>query len=108
MILLVPSSPVPSRNTIFTPLFQANILPSRDRGQEAFPVFRRLILLMLLAAVMGTSASAALAARSAAILRAARPDLAAAQIVKGLRSSATPIPTMKEPQLNLPAALALP
>jgi hypothetical protein len=57
---------------------------------------------------MGTSASAALAAGAAALLRAARPDLTAAQIVGALRSSATPVSTMKEPQLNLAAALALP
>jgi subtilisin family serine protease len=57
---------------------------------------------------MGTSASAALAAGAAAILRAARPDLTAAQIVDALRSSATLTPNMKEPQLNLAAALALP
>lgn len=57
---------------------------------------------------MGTSASAALAAGAAAILRAARPDLTSAQIVDALRSSAAPTPNMKEPQLNLAAALALP
>ena len=57
---------------------------------------------------MGTSASAALAAGAAAILRAARPDLTAAQIVDALRSSATPSLGMKEPELNLAAALALP
>jgi subtilisin family serine protease len=57
---------------------------------------------------MGTSASAALAAGAAALLRAARPDLTAAQIVDALRSSATPAASMKEPQLNLAAALALP
>ncbi len=56
---------------------------------------------------MGTSASAALAAGAAAILRAARPGLTAAQIVDALRSSATPTTSMKEPQLNLAAALAL-
>lgn len=57
---------------------------------------------------MGTSASAALAAGAAAILRAARPDLTATQIVDALRSSATMTTSMKEPQLNLAAALALP
>ncbi len=57
---------------------------------------------------MGTSASAALAAGAAAILRAARPDLTAAQIVDALRSSATATTGMKEPELNLAAALALP
>ena len=57
---------------------------------------------------MGTSASAALAAGAAAILRAARPDLTAAQIVDALRSSATSTTGMREPQLNLAAALALP
>ena len=57
---------------------------------------------------MGTSASAALAAGAAAILRAARPDLTAGQIVDALRSSATSTTGMREPQLNLAAALALP
>lgn len=57
---------------------------------------------------MGTSASAALAAGAAVLLRAARPDLTAAQIVDALRSSATATPNMKEPELNLAAALALP
>lgn len=57
---------------------------------------------------MGTSASAALAAGAAAILRAARPDLTAPQILDALRFSATSTPSMKEPQLNLAAALALP
>jgi hypothetical protein len=57
---------------------------------------------------MGTSASAALAAGAAAILRAARPDLTAAQIVDALRSSASLNGNMKEPELNLAAALALP
>ncbi len=54
---------------------------------------------------MGTSASAALAAGAAALLRAARPDLTASQIVAALRSSATASSTMLEPELNLPAAL---
>ena len=57
---------------------------------------------------MGTSASAALAAGAAAILRAARPELTAAQIVDALRSTATQTSSMKEPLLNLAAALALP
>lgn len=57
---------------------------------------------------MGTSASAALAAGAAALLRAARPDLNAAQIVTALRSSATSTPAMKEPELNLAAAIATP
>ncbi|HEY4010756.1 MAG TPA: S8 family serine peptidase [Acidobacteriaceae bacterium] len=57
---------------------------------------------------MGTSASAALAAGAAAILRGSRPDLTAAEIVSILRSSATVIPTLAEPQLNLAAALAQP
>ena len=57
---------------------------------------------------MGTSASAALAAGAAAILRATRPDLTAAQIVDALRWSATSTASMQEPELNLAAALALP
>ena len=57
---------------------------------------------------MGTSASAALAAGAAAILRAARPDLSAAQIVAALRSSASASGSMKEPELNLAGALATP
>jgi subtilisin family serine protease len=57
---------------------------------------------------MGTSASAALAAGAAAILRAARPDLNASQIVDALRSSAQSAPGMKEPELNLAAAIATP
>jgi hypothetical protein len=57
---------------------------------------------------MGTSASAALAAGAAALLRAARPDLTAAQIIDALRSSATSTPGMAEPELNLTAALTTP
>jgi subtilisin family serine protease len=57
---------------------------------------------------MGTSASAALAVGAAALLRAARPDLSAAQIVAALRSTATSVATMKEPELNLAAAIATP
>jgi subtilisin family serine protease len=57
---------------------------------------------------MGTSASAALAAGAAALLRAARPDLSAEQIIADLRSTATPVTTMKEPELNLAAAIAAP
>jgi subtilisin family serine protease len=57
---------------------------------------------------MGTSASAALAAGAAALLRAARPDLTAAQIVAALRSSATRTSTLNEPELNLAAAIAAP
>ena len=57
---------------------------------------------------MGTSASAPLVAGAAAILRAARPGWTAAQIVSALRSSATSLPTMAEPEINLAAALALP
>ena len=55
---------------------------------------------------MGTSASAPLVAGAAAILHAARPDLTAAQIVAALRTAATVLPTMAEPIINLPAALA--
>jgi subtilisin family serine protease len=56
----------------------------------------------------GSSASAPLVAGAAALLHAARPDWTAAQIVSALRSSATKLPSMEEPELNLPAALALP
>ena len=57
---------------------------------------------------MGTSASASLVAGAAAILKAARPDWSAAQVVAALRSSATVSGSETEPQLNLAAALALP
>jgi subtilisin family serine protease len=57
---------------------------------------------------MGTSASAALTAGAAAILRASRPGLTAAQIVSALETSATHSTSIAEPQLNLAAALALP
>jgi hypothetical protein len=57
---------------------------------------------------MGTSASVALAAGAAALLRAARPDLSAAQIITALRSTATPVASMTEPELNLAAAIAAP
>jgi subtilisin family serine protease len=60
------------------------------------------------AQAMGTSASAALVAGAAAILRATHPNWPATQLIAALRSSATPSASMTEPQLNLPAALALP
>jgi subtilisin family serine protease len=60
------------------------------------------------AQAMGTSASAALVAGAAAILRATHPNWTAAQLIDALRSSASPSASMTEPQLNLPAALALP
>ena len=60
------------------------------------------------AQAMGTSASAALVAGAAAILRATHPAWTATQLIDALRSSATPSASLTEPQLNLPAALALP
>jgi len=56
---------------------------------------------------MGTSASAPLVAGAAAILRAAHPGWTAAQIVGALQGTATKLPTMTAPELNLPAALAV-
>jgi subtilisin family serine protease len=60
------------------------------------------------AQAMGTSASAALVAGAAAILRATHPNWTATQLIAALRSSATPSASIPEPQLNLPAALELP
>jgi subtilisin family serine protease len=55
---------------------------------------------------MGTSASAALVAGAAALLRAAYPNWSSGQIVAALRSSATPTPTLPyAPLLNTPALL---
>jgi len=56
---------------------------------------------------MGTSASAPLVAGAAAILRAANPTWTAAKIISTLQTSATRLPTITTPVLNLPAALAL-
>jgi len=56
---------------------------------------------------MGTSASAPLVAGAAAILRAAHPTWTAAKIISTLQTSATRLPTITTPVLNLPAALAL-
>jgi len=56
---------------------------------------------------IGTSASAPLVAGAAAILHATHPGWTAAQIVSALQNSATKNPEMVEPELNLPAALAL-
>ena len=56
---------------------------------------------------MGTSASAPLVAGAAAILRAAHPTWTAAQIITTLQASATHLPTITIPVLNLPAALIL-
>jgi len=56
---------------------------------------------------MGTSASAPLVAGAAAILRAAHPTWTAAKIISTLQTSATHLPTITTPVLNLPAALAL-
>ena len=57
---------------------------------------------------VGTSASAPLVAGAAAILMAAHPTWTATQITQALRSSASKLPTIPEPLLNLPAALAVP
>ena len=56
---------------------------------------------------MGTSASAPLVAGAAAILRAAHPTWTATQIISTLQTSATQLPTITTPVLNLPAALTL-
>jgi len=56
---------------------------------------------------MGTSASAPLVAGAAAILRAAHPTWTAAKIISTLQTSATHLPTITTPVLNLPAALTL-
>ena len=56
---------------------------------------------------IGTSASAPLVAGAAAILRAAHPTWTPAQIITTLQTSATHLPTMTAPTLNLPAALNL-
>jgi len=54
---------------------------------------------------IGTSASAALVAGAAAILRASHPNWSSSQIVSALLNSAIPS-TVTGPRLNLPAALA--
>ena len=56
---------------------------------------------------MGTSASASLVAGAAAILHAAHPTWTAAKIISTLQTSATRLPTITTPVLNLPAALAV-
>jgi len=56
---------------------------------------------------MGTSASAPLVAGAAAILCAAHPTWTAAKIIATLQTSATRLPSISTPVLNLPAALAL-
>jgi subtilisin family serine protease len=56
---------------------------------------------------MGTSASTGLVAGAAAILRAAHPTWTPAQIIAALQTSATTIPSMAEPQLNLAGALSV-
>jgi subtilisin family serine protease len=60
------------------------------------------------AQAIGTSASAPLVAGAAAILAAAHPNWTSTQIVQALRISASTLPALPEPTLNLPAALALP
>jgi subtilisin family serine protease len=57
---------------------------------------------------IGTSAAAPLAAGAVALLLSAHPTWTPAQVIAALRSSATPIAGSSLPQLNLPAALALP
>ena len=57
---------------------------------------------------MGTSASAPLVAGAAALLHAAHPAWTAEQTIAALRSTASILPGMAEPQINLPAAIALP
>lgn len=57
---------------------------------------------------MGTSASAALVAGAAAILRATHPGWSVAQIIAALRASASTTEGMSVPQLNLAAALSTP
>lgn len=54
---------------------------------------------------MGTSAAAPLVAGGAALLRAAHREWGADQIVAALRSSATVLPSMAEPEINLVKAL---
>jgi subtilisin family serine protease len=56
----------------------------------------------------GTSASAPLVAGAAALLLAAHPNWSAAQVIQALRQSATMLPTLPEPVLNLSSALTLP
>ncbi len=57
---------------------------------------------------MGTSASAPLVAGAAAVLMAAHPGWTAAQVVQALQGSASTLPAIAEPVLDLPAALGLP
>ena len=54
---------------------------------------------------MGTSASAPLVAGAAALLRSANPTWNAAKIVAALRSSATPIPNLPVPQVDVSGLL---
>ena len=54
---------------------------------------------------MGTSAAAPFVAGAAAILHAAHPNWTPAQIIAALRASATQLPGISEPVLNLAAAL---
>jgi lantibiotic leader peptide-processing serine protease len=57
---------------------------------------------------MGTSASAPLAAGAAALVLAANPTWTAAQVVAALRSSASVISTLPNPQVNAAALISLP
>ncbi len=56
---------------------------------------------------IGTSASAPLVAGAAALLLSAHPTWTPAQVIAALRSTAVTTSSMTEPELNLPAALAL-
>jgi subtilisin family serine protease len=55
---------------------------------------------------MGTSAAAPLVAGGAALLRAAHREWTAEQVVAAIRNSATSLPGMAEPEVNLSLALA--
>lgn len=55
---------------------------------------------------IGTSAAAPLVAGAAAVLIAAHSTWSPSQVISALHNTATPTPSMTEPELNLPAALA--
>jgi subtilisin family serine protease len=56
---------------------------------------------------MGSSASAALVAGAVADLEAAHPDWSAAEVVHALQTTASKLPGIPEPGLDLSAALAV-